>query len=121
MIFLLLLSSASALHSASDQFESFKLRANKTYSSLAEEQMRFEVFQENLKAIEKHNSEGHTWRMGVTKFADLTRSEFVSATSGRASFPQAPTVPKMENVRVEDLPEHMDWRDKGVITPVMDQ
>ena len=28
---------------------------------------------------------------------------------------------QMENVRVEDLPEHMDWRDKGVITPVMDQ
>ena len=79
MIFLLLLSStsalnsASALHSASVQFESFKLRANKTYSSLAEEQMRFEVFRENLVAIEKHNSEGHSWRMGVTKFADLTR------------------------------------------------
>ena len=55
------------------QFEAFKIEANKTYVSLAEEEARFEVFQDNLKRIAKHNSEGHTWTMGVTKFADLTR------------------------------------------------
>ena len=55
------------------QFEAFKIQANKTYTSLAEEEARFEVFQENLNRIAKHNSEGHSWTMGVTKFADLTR------------------------------------------------
>ena len=68
---LLLVSAVSA--NPRVQFEAFKIEANKTYVSLAEEEIRFEVFQENLKRIAKHNSEGHTWTMGVTKFADLTR------------------------------------------------
>ena len=55
------------------QFEAFKIEANKTYANLAEEEARFEVFQDNLNRIAKHNSEGHSWTMGVTKFADLTR------------------------------------------------
>ena len=68
---LLLVSAVSA--NPRVQFEAFKIEANKTYASLAEEEIRFEVFQENLKRITKHNSESHTWTMGVTKFADLTR------------------------------------------------
>ena len=41
--------------------------------SLAEEELRFGQFKENLAKIEKHNSEGHSWRLGVTKFADLSK------------------------------------------------
>ena len=68
---LLLVSAVSA--NPRVQFEAFKIEANKTYVSLAEEEIRLEVFHENLRRIAKHNSEGHTWTMGVTKFADLTR------------------------------------------------
>ena len=72
-LLLLSLASTSLAIDPRSQFESFKLRANRTYSSPAEEEMRFEVFQENLHKMEKHNSEGHSWTMGVTKFADLTK------------------------------------------------
>ena len=64
---------ASTTANPRDQFEKFKVQTNKSYASIDEEELRFEVFQENLKKIAKHNSEGHTWTMGVTKFADLTR------------------------------------------------
>lgn len=71
-----ILLASSALAELGDdrvQFDRFMLRANKTYSSLGEEESRFSVFRDNLRKIEKHNSEGHSWTMGVTKFADLTK------------------------------------------------
>ena len=71
LLFLGLVASTKA--NPRDQFEKFKVQTNKSYASIDEEELRFEVFQENLKKIAKHNSEGHTWTMGVTKFADLTR------------------------------------------------
>ena len=73
MLLTLLLLVAAVSADPRVQFEAFKIEANKTYASLAEEEARFEVFQDNLNRIAKHNSEGHTWTMGVTKFADLTR------------------------------------------------
>lgn len=55
------------------EFEKFKLMHGKSYASLEEEETRFGHFFDNLEKIEQHNSEGHSWRMGVTKFADLTK------------------------------------------------
>ena len=55
------------------EFEKFKRMHGKSYESLEEEQMRFGHFMKNLEKIEQHNSEGHSWRMGVTKFADLSK------------------------------------------------
>lgn len=76
LLLLSILLASSALAELGDdrvKFDQFMLRANKTYSSLGEEESRFSVFWENLRKIEKHNSEGHSWTMGVTKFADLTK------------------------------------------------
>ena len=55
------------------EFEKFKLMHSKSYASLEEEETRFGHFMNNLEKIEQHNSEGHSWRMGVTKFADLSK------------------------------------------------
>ena len=55
------------------EFEKFKQMHGRSYESLEEEQTRFGHFMNNLEKIEQHNSEGHTWRMGVTKFADLSK------------------------------------------------
>ena len=58
-----------------EEFSKFKVLHAKVYANNAEEELRFTHFSENLKKIEKHNPEGHTWRMGITKFADL--SEYI--------------------------------------------
>ena len=55
------------------EFENFKKVHGKSYANLQEEEFRFKHFQDNLVKIEKHNAEGHSWRMGVTKFADLSK------------------------------------------------
>ena len=55
------------------EFENFKTLHERRYTSLKEEEERFQYFKENLAKIEKHNSEGHSWRIGVTKFADMPK------------------------------------------------
>jgi len=124
---LFLASSALSLDPKSE-FESFKKAHGKVYKSLQEEEMRFKHFQDNLVKIEKHNSEGHSWKMGVTKFADLSKEEFVSSyASGRLNTlslannnVSTKSLPRRD-IRIEDLPAEVDWRDQGVITGVRDQ
>ena len=55
------------------EFENFKKKFGKAYADFEEENMRKMIFRKNLKKIEKHNSEGQSWRMGVTQFADLSQ------------------------------------------------
>lgn len=124
---LFLASSAFSLDPKSE-FECFKKAHGKVYKSLQEEEMRFKHFQDNLVKIEKHNSEGHSWKMGVTKFADLSKEEFVSNyASGRLNTlslvnnnVSTKSLPRRD-IRIEDLPAEVDWRDQGVITGVRDQ
>ena len=56
-----------------EEFKRFKVNHAKKYASSEEEETRFNVFSNNLKKIEEHNSQGHSWRMGITKFADLSK------------------------------------------------
>ena len=56
-----------------NEFTKFKTRYGKIYASREEEGRRFNLFSNNLRKIEKHNSDGHSWRMGITKFADLSK------------------------------------------------
>lgn len=67
--------SVSLAHSLEpkDEFTKFKISYGKIYATREEEERRFNLFSDNLKKIEKHNSEGHSWRMGITKFADLSK------------------------------------------------
>ena len=55
------------------EFARFKALHGKVYESQAEEEVRFGHFKANLDKIEKHNAEGHSWKLGVTKFADLSK------------------------------------------------
>ena len=55
------------------EFARFKGLHGKVYESQAEEEVRFNHFKANLDKIEKHNAEGHSWKLGVTKFADLSK------------------------------------------------
>ena len=55
----------------------FKAEHGRSYGSRAEEEERLRVFSANLARIEAHNAGGHSWRMGVNKFADLTKCDFI--------------------------------------------
>lgn len=55
------------------EWDNFKLKFSKQYSSVEEEAFRFKVFKDNLEMIEKHNADStRTWKMGMNHFGDLT-------------------------------------------------
>jgi len=110
------------------EFQQFKEKHGKAYTNAREESSRFATFQENLEKIEKHNQEGHSWTLGITKFADLTKEEFAKTyASGRlplravSSNARNIDLTNKKVIRIEDLPASVDWRDQGVITDVRDQ
>jgi len=108
------------------QFAKFMADHEKMYGTRSEELYRFEVFNTNLKKIMEHNEAGHSYKMGINEFSDLTQEEFESRhLGGYKGFNQhhATNVlsssgsPKVNS----NLPESVDWRDKGVVSPVKNQ
>ncbi|KAJ3648350.1 hypothetical protein Zmor_020160 [Zophobas morio] len=109
---------------ASEVWDSFKKTYNKSYATLGEENFRKQIFLERLKIIEEQN---HKFERGlssfsvtINQFADLTKEELFKtkpdgSQGGKVGSSARPSRPR------EDVPDSIDWRDYGVITPVVDQ
>jgi C1A family cysteine protease len=113
---LLLCLVAVASGSLLQQFNAWAKEHGKVYASTEERTMRYGVWKENLATVRKHNSEGHSWQLGMNAFADMTNDEF-SATH-------------LLPARTFRAPKHstkstqftaIDWRDKGAVTAIKDQ
>jgi chaperonin cofactor prefoldin len=59
------------------EWESFKLKFNKTYESAEQEAERYKIFQENIEYIQKHNqNKTNTFKLKIFRNADKPDSEF---------------------------------------------
>jgi len=114
---------ANAL-SLDHQFNLFKIQHAKKYNTAVEHEKRKAIFADNMKTIAKHNAEEalglHTFTMGVNKFADMTHEEFVAAfTAPKKTFATHPK--RVATAVTSDLPDTVDWRTEGYVTPIKDQ
>ena len=111
--------SSSPVLSARAQFASFKAAHRKVYFSQSEEEFRFGVFQQRLVTIEEHNRKNLSYQKGINHMSDMTYEElsrfFISQTVLDNSANRADS-----SITVKDG-EVVDWREKGVITPVKNQ
>jgi len=130
MMRVLLLLVALTLTSALDldaEWKAFKGAFNKQYQDAEEENYRRGVWQYHLDFIQKHNLETdrglHTYRVGVNEYADMPNKEFVQRMNGykmrEGRSPAASTYMAPSNVG--DLPDTVDWRTQGYVTPIKNQ
>ncbi|CAA6661399.1 unnamed protein product [Spirodela intermedia] len=77
------------------------------------EDHRFEIFRDNLRYIDEHNrpENNHSYTLGLTRFADLTNEEYRSLYLGD----------RYQVAYGEELPDAVDWREKGAVPPIKDQ
>jgi len=101
-------------------FQKFITRFDKSYSTLKEFENRFEVFKSNMEYIHEHNSQDHSYKLGVTPFADLTEDEFARFNGIRTEGPFSTGCDKFTSINT-DIPSSYDWRDHEAVNPVKDQ
>nr|XP_043614412.1 cysteine proteinase 15A-like [Erigeron canadensis] len=103
-------------------FKLFKNKFGKTYDTDEEHEYRLTVFKSNLRRAKRHQLLDPTAKHGVTKFSDLTPSEFRKKYLGLKSKLKLPAdANKAPLLPTANLPEDFDWRDKGAVTPVKNQ
>jgi cathepsin L len=114
-----------------EEWNSFKLEHSKKYNDPVEERFRQKIFLESKRKIAQHNQLYElgkvTYKLGLNKYADLLHQEFVATMNG---FNRSTSNLYKSNLNAEavtfiepdvDVPDSVDWRPKGAVTPVKDQ
>jgi len=113
---------ALAFENEPQEWSEFKASHGKAYDDSLEELRRFEIFSANVKFVQAENQKGHDFDLAVNEFADLTPEE-LAEHSGLRELPTDAGMPLLgtHTWRGEDLPEELDWSEKGAVTPVKNQ
>lgn len=107
-------------------FERWLVENHKNYNGLGEKDKRFQIFMDNARFVQEHNSAlNQSYQLGLTRFADLTNEEFRAVYLRREKMERRTRVP-VESERYlhkvgDSLPDEVDWRAKGAVVPVRDQ
>jgi len=85
---------------------------------------RYTIFKANMDKIELANRQKHSYTLGMNSMGDMTHAEFKAAKLGykqvdRSFIRSKNTVGPHSHVK--KMAATVDWRKKGVVTPVKDQ
>jgi len=96
-----------------------------------EEKFRMKIWMENKAKIEKHNRHAlkglHSYHLAMNEWGDLLHHEFVATVNGYKARPANFSGEKPQGAKyllpahTETLPDNVDWRDHGAVTPVKNQ
>jgi len=121
--------SVSFYETFTEEWGAWKLLHGKNYSSSVEEKFRMKIFLENKAKIARHNQRAlkgqETFFMSMNHFGDLLHHEVVSSLNGyKMALKNSPKKPLRGTFMTPanaNIPDSVDWRDKGAVTPVKDQ
>jgi len=125
LLLLAVVATANAKFQFTEEWELWKKDHGKEYSSDEEELLRRIVWEANKNYVDNHNEHAHVfgYTVAMNQFADLESGEFMRLYTGyRHSTGRQPAgEPFVPSLRVEDLPESVNWNEKGWLTEVKNQ
>ncbi|KAJ9566281.1 hypothetical protein OSB04_002247 [Centaurea solstitialis] len=99
-------------------------RYGREYKDDLEKETRFKIFKDNGEYIESFKGAGNRgYKLSVNEFADQTNDEFKAVRNGfkvPSGLGSGRTTSFMYEY-VNEVPSSMDWRKKGVVTPIKEQ
>uniref|UniRef100_A0AAY4A0W8 Cathepsin L1-like n=2 Tax=Denticeps clupeoides TaxID=299321 RepID=A0AAY4A0W8_9TELE len=109
-------------------FREWKHKHGKKYSSPQEESRRLQIWLKNYISVLLHNIDAHqglkSYRLGTNHLSDMPNEEFIK-THGFLSFANMTNIDQgttfLKQKRQEGLPDTVDWRSRGCVTPVKNQ
>lgn len=105
------------LREEEDEFQAWMQEYDKVYETEEEYEHRFRTFVENSAAIRIHNRQDLGFILGLNQFADLNTQEFTKLVSR----PYNASNRKERHIDASSVPTAVDWRTKGVVTPIKNQ
>ncbi|KAM3132827.1 hypothetical protein pb186bvf_015132 [Paramecium bursaria] len=99
-------------------FNQWAAKHSKNYDSPITQKYRFKVFLQNLAKIRESNSQGNSYFLALTSFADITQEEFEQTyLTLRVPEERIRQVPKEENLTYTAV----DWTKEGKVPGVKNQ
>lgn len=81
--------------------------------------LHYNVYRDNVNYINNHNNKSTTYKLGINKFTDMSRKEFGSTYLSNCYY--SPEKHCVNQSRLLDIPDSVDWRANGWVTDVKDQ
>ena len=123
--FAALASAAAAISADELEFANYVARFSKVYEDMKEFAVRLERFKHHHKIINEHNTSGSkNFKLGHNQFSDWTDKEYMAILNHKMPVPKIVENNQSENEVFDfdesDLPEYVNWVEKGGVTPVKD-
>ncbi|XP_046346974.1 digestive cysteine proteinase 1-like isoform X2 [Haliotis rufescens] len=109
-----------------EEWQIFKNTHGKMFRDFDTESQRYETFKDNLQYIADHNTlykKGvSSFYVGINQFSDMTHDEFSSYMRLERLIQRTyHGIPSHLSLPDDQLPDQIDWRTRGFVTPVKDQ
>jgi len=102
-----------------NQFVGYVQQFNKNYDT-GRFFTAYNTFKYWVDFVRNHNAANHTWTAGINEMSDLTPEEFRQVYLTGLDLTGLPNI-QSEEVDISNLPNDIDWRDKGAVNKVKNQ